>query len=269
MLAGILARLIFGPVYFVFHSIPLIISNILSTIGAVLDAVLMVATALFILGKQGRELLRSYVQQPRIRIVLIAMLAAIAISAAAPGLQYVANRVQWAHLYGQIALPQVAQYFDLSNLWHLWVALMIFGTCAEEIVFRGMLLPTLVERYGLHRGILLTGLVWSVIHFRSDVYSGLSIGEIFLHVANRILLCVGLNYFFCWLTLRQRSIIPAALAHTVWNMLTAIPDGLESPWGMEIKIALLAVRAYVVYRFWPIAALADKADAGLELSLQG
>jgi membrane protease YdiL (CAAX protease family) len=141
---------------------------------------------------------------------------------------------------------------------------LIFAAFAEEIAFRGMLLPSFMYRYGLHRGIFLTGLVWAAIHFRSDTYSGLSPGGVLLHVANRIFLCMALNYLFAWMTLRERSIIPAALAHTAWNILHAIPN--RPAWELKFHFALAATLAYVLYRFWPIAAQADRADEGLELS---
>jgi membrane protease YdiL (CAAX protease family) len=96
---------------------------------------------------------------------------------------------------------------------------MIFGAFAEEIVFRGLLLQNLISRYGFHRGLFLTGVVWGAYHFRGDSYSGLSVGDILLRLAYRILICLAWNYVFAWMTLRWKSIIPAGITHTVSNIL--------------------------------------------------
>ncbi len=129
---------------------------------------------------------------------------------------------------------------------------MAFGAFAEEIVFRGLLLPKFLGRYGLHRGIFLTGIVWAAIHFRSDTYSGLSVGGVLLHLANRIFLCLALNLVFAWMTLRWNSVIPAAVAHSTWNILVSMQQNTSELWDWESKFALWAILAYVLFRFWPL-----------------
>jgi len=62
------------------------------------------------------------------------------------------------------------------------------------MIFRWMLLPNFLDRYGLHRGIVLTGLSWAAMHFHSDSCGGLSVGGVLLHLTDRILLCLVLNY---------------------------------------------------------------------------
>jgi len=99
----------------------------------------------------------------------------------------------------------------------------------------------------------LTGIAWAAIHFRSDTYSGLSPGGVLVHLANRIFLCLVLNYIFSWLTLRSGSIIPAAIAHTVWNLWTEVLSHLDDRWEVEFRFVLAAVIAYILFRFWPIS----------------
>jgi hypothetical protein len=77
---------------------------------------------------------------------------------------------------------------------------------------------------------------WAAIHFRSDTYSGLSFGGVLVHLANRIFLCLALNYVFAWLTLRQGSIIPAAIAHTVWNILASVQSHSGDGWELEFRL---------------------------------
>jgi len=107
---------------------------------------------------------------------------------------------------------------------------MVFGAFAEEIVFRGLLLPNFLRRFGLHRGIFLTGIAWAAVHFRSDSYSGLSVDGVLIHLANRVFLCLALNYVFAWMTLRWSSIIPAAIAHSTWNILVSMQQNTSELW---------------------------------------
>jgi membrane protease YdiL (CAAX protease family) len=129
---------------------------------------------------------------------------------------------------------------------------LAFGAFAEEIVFRGLLLPEFNIRYGMQRGIFLTGIVWSAVHFRSDTYSGLSEAGVLLHLVNRILICLAMNYVFAWMTLQGKSIIPAAIAHSVRNMLVMSEINGSSPWTLEIFVVLWWIIAFALFRFWPI-----------------
>src|SRR4029077_10864329 len=101
--------------------------------------------------------------------------------------------------------PQLSSYFDFKNTWQGFLVLMILASFTEEMVFRGMLLPKFVDRYGIYRGIFFTGLSWAALHFHSDDYSGLSIAGVLLQLTQRILLCLSLNYVLVWLTFRHRS----------------------------------------------------------------
>jgi hypothetical protein len=104
-----------------------------------------------------------------------------------PLLRYVFDRVQWAaRLYGKYSPPMPSQYFDLSNAWHLWLFLLVSVAIAEEIIFRGLLLPRFVERYGLQQGILLIGLILGrdALCIRFDY--GSSVTEVLYQLTNRI-----------------------------------------------------------------------------------
>lgn len=229
------------------------LTEILSYVNSVLGAGLLVSTALVILGKQGIQSLLGSLRFPQSRSLLMAVFVPVAINDSVPFARYVVDRVDWAaHNFGRFSPPQFVSYFSFENIWHPFVVLTIFAAFAEEMVFRGMLLPKLIDRYGLHRGIFFTGLSWAAMHFHSDGYPGLSVGGVLLHLASRILLCLGLNYAFAWMTLRQGSILPAAIFHATWNLLTTFPDQFGFSWEPEFRIAFLAVVAYALYRFWPI-----------------
>ena len=61
-----------------------------------------------------------------------------------------------------------------------------------------------------------------------------------------------LNYVFCWMTLRWKSVIPSGLAHTVWNMIAISGINNEFPWGTELTLALWIVVALVLFHYLPV-----------------
>ena len=78
--------------------------------------------------------------------------------------------------------------------------------------------------------------------------------EVLYQLTNRIFFCVTFNYVLSWMTLRQGSIISAAPAHWVWNMLNIITRaGVPIFAGeREIHSLLLGVIGYLLLRFWPV-----------------
>jgi len=229
------------------------VMQITQRVSSAFEGVLMVSVALLVMGRMGRVLLRRAFQMPKLVNFLIAVLLPVVASCAIPMGQYITDRVQWAaHFYGKLSPPQLSVYFNPSNAWQPWLLLMFFAALAEEMIFRGMMLPSFINRYGLHRGVFLTGITWAAIHFRADTYSRHSVGGVLLQLVNRIILCLILNYLFSWLTLRQGSIIPATIAHTIWNICAVVLDRFDNSWEVTFRIGLAGVIAYVLFRFWPI-----------------
>jgi membrane protease YdiL (CAAX protease family) len=137
---------------------------------------------------------------------------------------------------------------------------MFFAAFAEEIVFRGMLLSPLVRQYGLHRGIFFTGLIWAAFHFHGDMHQRYSILQALLEIASRIAICVAMNHALSWMTLRWKSVIPAAIAHTISNVLVVGGINRGVPFSHEMRIISWAVCAVMLFRFWPIKEAAGGAS---------
>lgn len=163
----------------------------------------------------------------------------VAIGAVVPTGHFVIDRMQWAaHDFGKYAPRHLSSYVDLSSIWRLSILMLVFGAFAEELVFRGMLLPEFIGRYGLHRGIFITCIAWAAIHFRSDSYVGLSVGGVTRHLIMRMLFCLALNYVFAWMTLRSRSIIPSGIAHAASNMfvIAGVAPAEDARWEFQIAL---------------------------------
>jgi membrane protease YdiL (CAAX protease family) len=199
---------------------------------------------------------------PEPRFAAVAFLLPAAAYALIPAVHFVFDRRHWAaYDFGTIGPPLLSAYFDLSRLGQPWIVFLFFGSFTEEIIFRGVLLPDFIRRYGLHRGIFLTGIGWAAIHFRSDSYARLSVLDVFLVLLVRIIFCLGMNYVLAWMVLHWRSVVPAGIAHTVWNMLV-LSDVSDSVETRYLDCGLWLMIAFFLFRFWPI--VEKESDAGME-----
>lgn len=96
---------------------------------------------------------------------------------------------------------QITEMANLGELLGCWLALALVPAVGEELVFRGILQPTLTRALGgrTHAGIWLTAIVFSAIHVQ------------FLGFFPRLLLGVGFGYLYQW---RGRLAVPIAAHFT-------------------------------------------------------
>ena len=216
-------------------------------------AALLVLVAILIVGKSGKEKARWSLQLPKFRYMFLGLMLPVAISLLISSSQYGYDRVQWARNdFGRTSPPQFAGYFSFNSSWHWSLLLMVFAAFAEEIIFRGMLLAPLLRRYGWHRGIFLTGLIWAAFHFHGDMHLRYSMVQALLQLVSRIATCLAMNYVLSWMTLQWKSVIPAAMAHTISNVIVVAGINGGLPFAHEIRVALWAVCALVLFHYWPI-----------------
>ncbi|HET6932015.1 MAG TPA: type II CAAX endopeptidase family protein [Candidatus Acidoferrum sp.] len=253
LLMNIISLPLLIPYLFSTHFQTSIYGSMASIVADVLSAALLVIIVLWTLGKAGKVEIHRSLQLPEPRHAFFAALVPVAVCFLIPAAEFLYDRVHWVeHGFGNIDAPIFSSYIDPTRIWDPMLLMLLVGAFAEEIVFRGVLLPRLLERYGLERGMLLTGLIWAAYHFRADAYSGLSVGGVLLRVGHRIVLCLAMNYVFAWMALRWRSIVPAGIAHGVWNILATSGVGGSSPWSSDFALVSWIVAALVLYRYWPL-----------------
>jgi uncharacterized protein len=115
---------------------------------------------------------------------------------------------------------------------------MIFGA-GEELGWRGYLQGRLIECFGLSRGIIVLGLLWSFWHLPL-LLAGYNYPQdpvLGAFVLSPLLL-VAASFFMAWLTLRAQSFWPAALAHGAGD---SIQGGLMS----SIRTSLPGLYVYL------------------------
>jgi membrane protease YdiL (CAAX protease family) len=263
LLLWFLVSLVFLPLgllSFLTIGVPLILTSRLPSffqsdwfrgLSQIMEGVVVLGIALCIMGKEGRETARSSIRLPDLRWPLLGLAFATSIDIFISVGQYLFDRTQWAaHDFGNFSPPRFASYFSVPDIWFL---LLFFGAFFEEVIFRGLLQTRFIHRYGLYRGIFLVGIVWAAFHFFSDFsFSRLTDQEALVKLCFRTFMCVALNFVLAWLTLRSESVVPAAIAHALYNMLVCSPIGPQFAGKDVLRVALWAVLAYVLFRYWPV-----------------
>lgn len=232
---------------------PVYIQNIwFARLTPVLETVAACALGLYLMGQENRQIVRDSIRLPDRMSVLLSLIfpvgAAVLISAG----HFVVDREAWvAHGIGKGPPPEFGSYFDIPDPSFL---LLFFAASFEEIIFRGVLQRRFIERYGMHRGIFFVGVVWAAFHFFSDFsFSGEAVLVVLSHLGMRLFMCVTLSFVLGWLTLRSGSVLPAAVAHTLYNVVVFSGFGPPFLGKSIVQVALWAGGAYAVFHFWPVS----------------
>jgi membrane protease YdiL (CAAX protease family) len=211
-------------------------------------ALSLLSLVLLAMGKDGRKSLRRSLRLSEIKYPLLAIFFPAAIASVWPLLNYVHDRILWAsYQWGRFEPPTLSAYFGAAT-----IALLRYFLLAlpEEIAWRGYLQPRFIRRYGLMRGIFLVGVVWGAFHFSGDFALYHSWTHTTTHLVSRVSGTIFLSCPFAWLTLKSRSILPATIAHAVYNM--TVVGGvilIVNPWWLGPL--LWGGLGYVLFRFDP------------------
>ncbi len=220
----------------------------------------LVVIAAWAVGEGRWEALRQFVRPPETQFGVLGVIIPTAIELVPNLAAYVYDRVHWAAFqFGRADPPFFTSYFLTPSPLFLWYLPAAFF---EEVIWRGYLQPRFVQRFGLMRGIFLVGLTWSAFHFLGDFLRMTEDYQIFLQLFFRITSCIAISYVLGWLTLRSRSIWPAALAHgfsNVWIFaMTYSLDGQQRPFLRRMIVtACWGLLGFALFRFWPPSSEVD------------
>lgn len=234
-----------------------------ASVGSVVEPLLYLGVIYWIVGRPFDAAVRAALRAFRPIYFLIAAVSPVAIVVVLSTGTFLFDRfIRAEHDFGNMAPPLFASYFSVPDP---WLFLMFFAALFEEIVFRGFLRATLVLRYGLYRGVFLTGIVWAAYHFHSDANVHLTLQGMLFQLAFRIGICTTLNFVLCWLTLRSGSVLPAAITHTLYNVLMRGRTGPQFSGELAILVVLWAVLGLFLFKYWPIheGTLSDETSGAL------
>lgn len=259
LLDGLLGFIIAIPYIFFAQRPSFIQSTWFSRSSSVLDSLILTTIALWIVGGTGIYVAKNATRMSQPNYVLLALAFSIGIELVLSTGHYLVDRTLWsASKFGNHMPPDFRSYFNFPSPWLL---LLFFSALSEEFIFRGLLQSSFVQRYGLHRGIFLSGIVWAAYHFRTDVSSSLAEEGVLLQFGFRVFMCLALSFVLGWLVLRSGSLLPAAIAHTFYNVLVFGGFGLQFEGKPTIRVALWGALALLLFRYWPVQVGAASEDA--------
>jgi len=250
-LAGpMLAFLTMGLLYLFSSHLPAYLgSEWFVRMGRIVDPLIALGITCWVAGRDGRQAAWHSIRAFKPQYALLGASVPIGLSVIISVGDYIFDRILWAHGFGASWLPEFRSYFDFPDP---WLSLLFFGALFEEIIFRGLLQPRFIQRYGLYRGIFLVAIIWAAFHFFSDSYSGASDIGVVLRLASRVFTCLVLGFVFSWLTLRSGSVLPAAIAHTLFNVFVFSNFGPDFTGKDAVRLVLWAVVAYLLFRYWSV-----------------
>ncbi len=203
---------------------------------------------LLAVGKSGRKMIHAMLRIPRAIYLSVALLLPAAIANIGPLASYLEARVLWSiHGWGTLLPPVLRTFFELPSVVSLWY---FVPALVEEIAWRGYLQQRFIRRYGIIRGIFMVGVVWGAFHFSWDFNTSMTARDVGIQFVVRLASSVSVSYVLAWLTIRSDSILPAAVAHGVYNMfiLGGSFPASNSRW---LSILLWSVAGLTLFRFFP------------------
>ena len=135
-------------------------------------------------------------------------------------------------------------YFSLNLALSVALSAIVFmplGAVGEEIGWRAILQPAMVERHGAIIGTVLVGLIWGYWHLPANL-AGYNDPQHPVLTTLLIFPCftVAFAFVLAWLFKWSGSVWPAALAHAANNNLSARPLMMPGSWAAEQTGGLLS-----------------------------
>lgn len=209
-----------------------------------------VLIAIWVIGREAWDDFRRSLSWPPLGSFALSITFPLGIAILISGGQYLLAILHWlAYRSGGLSVPGIGQYITAPRAGLLF--LLLVALC-EEILFRGILQPQFIRRYGTLRGVFLVGVVFAAAHFSEDFYIWYTDGMVIFKLCVRLASTIPLSLVAAWLTIRTGSVLPAAVAHGLANVLGTSPLGPKFLGIGPVEDLLWAVLAYVLFRYWPV-----------------
>jgi len=209
------------------------------------------AIAVGILGRYGLHALRRAFRLPNFSGLVLAIVLPAAVSVLISLAQLVFALCRGTNdssaLFGS---PSISVYFVLPRA-ELFLLLLFAVT--EEIIFRGLLQPVFIQRYGVIRGIFLLSIIFAIAHLNGDFSPHLTDALVIFRLFVRFCEAIPLSFITGWITLRSGSVLPAIVAHGLLNIAGESPLGPKFRHLALLLYLLWSALAYLLFRFWPVA----------------
>lgn len=227
---------------------PVALSPWMYRLQSLLTALPLPLGALWAMGGRRKDLLRQALRVPLRKYFALAVLFPVA--------AYWLPRTCASLVKGGDFLSRGPDYFlglPIKPEFVFFFFLPLFA----EVAWRGYLQPQFVSRYGVFRALFLVGIIWGITYF--GVFPSIIWADagVLLRLTGGIIWGLGYAFVFGWLTIRSRSVLPAAVAAGLAEILlrATLYDAyavLRPETVRATGIAIWCVIAVVLFRYWPI-----------------
>ncbi|MBO0452644.1 CPBP family intramembrane glutamic endopeptidase [Candidatus Enterococcus murrayae] len=104
----------------------------------------------------------------------------------------------------------------------LYIAIFFITALGEEIGWRGFLNREMFELFGYRKGAFLTGCIWAIWHLPLIVTGYVSSIPVWYQVPIYVIQCIAMSYPMSYLSLKSKSVWPAAVFHFAHNFVIQI-----------------------------------------------
>ncbi len=177
-----------------------------------LQAVLMVLVSLAFIRLKGFASATTLSFKPtRFRLVLWGAVGVVPVGMIGGLLLWpLVEALPWLISKGLEFLVRLSHFSDLPIYLFYALALSVGPAISEELAFRGVILQGLRSRLGVFSAVLVTSVLFGVIHI--DILQGLG--------------AIVIGLYLGYLTVRSGSIVPAMVAHGVNNLWSTVEASL-------------------------------------------
>ena len=223
----------------------------------VLAALPLALLAIWLMGKdRGKELARVLSPWPWKWLLLAPALPALLHWI--PKLLFLLGaRIHWAtfEIHSATPPPETGEYL-MPGRWQWDLLRFAAAALLSELAWRGYALRRFVARLGMHRGIVLLGMLWATLFQQGGWYPYMSDAGVLIRLAASLLWGIAVSYLLSWLTLRSGSALPAAAAMAMSWMLPQMSLNEPAPargWlaSSWVTLALWAAAAVILFRYFP------------------
>lgn len=243
---------IFPLTGFVYHILQTLFPSFAPLAGICADLIMdltIVLLALWLIKEEACAALRCSLRWPRAESLALAVVFPVGIAVLISAGEFVYDLARWSIHYSAILTPKFGAYFTPP---HIALLLLLPFAFFEEVIFRGILQPRFVRRYGTLRGMLLVGVVFAAAHYPQDVSTVFTDTLVILKLSVRLAQCLALSFVAGWIKVRSGTVVAPALVHGLMNVLGSSPLGPTFPGIGPVTYLLEAALAYVLFRFWPV-----------------
>ena len=99
------------------------------------------------------------------------------------------------------------------------VGAVLFVGITEEVVFRGFFLNALLKKMKPRYAVLLTAVLFLLIHFPIWYYNGILLSAL---LSGEFLIVLVLSVIFSWTFIKSKNIFVPILLHMAWNLLVTL-----------------------------------------------